>query len=153
MSLRLYSPWFENGQRIPRRFTVDGADESPALAWIDPPAGTRSFVIVCSDPDVDGREWTHWLVYNLPATARRVENALPRKKLLDDQSRQGFNDFGQIGYCGPCPPPGELHRYVFRLLAVRVQLEIFSSLQLDEVRRAIHGSVLSAALLMGKYSR
>ena len=123
--LKLASPDLAAGQFAPR-FIYDqsgcsGGNVSPALAWSDPPAGTKSFAVTVFDPDAPtGRGWWHWVVYDIPASLR----ALPQDagagagSNLPQGARQTANDFGRPGYSGPCPPPGSPHRYVFTLYAL-----------------------------------
>src|SRR5579883_876758 len=97
-TLTLSSPAFRDGEPIPRHFTGDGMDVSPPLAWGDPPPGTKSFALVCDDPDAPRGVWVHWLLYDLPRTTRRLPEGVPADPDLDDGSRQGANDFGYVGY-------------------------------------------------------
>jgi Raf kinase inhibitor-like YbhB/YbcL family protein len=147
------SPAFTERGLIPPRHTCDGADVSPALAWADPPAGTRSLAIVCDDPDAPMGAWVHWVLYNLPASARGLPEALPAGAVLPDGSRQGLNDFRKSGYGGPCPPPGRPHRYSFRLYALDTRLELAGAPTRRELEQAMRGHVLAEGRLVGMYGR
>ena len=114
MMLRLTSSAITEGRPIPARHTCDGRDVSPPLAWVEPAPGTQSFALISDDPDAPGKTWVHWVVYNLPASARSLPEGVPADAQLPDGARQGLTDFGRIGYGGPCPPSGT-HRYFFKM--------------------------------------
>ena len=153
MSLQLSSPAFPHGEAIPAKYTADGADVSPPLQWSDPPAETRSFVLICDDPDAPRGTWVHWLIWNIPADARRLPEGIPTKRELPDGARQGTNDFGRIGYGGPAPPPGKPHRYFFRLYALDTVLDVPAGARRPELEQAMQGHVLARGELMGTYGR
>jgi hypothetical protein len=153
MPLELKSPDFSSGEIIPRQFTCDGADMSPALEWNDPPAATKSFALVADDPDAPVGTWVHWVLFNLPATARSLAENAPKKEQMADGSLQGRNDFGKIGYGGPCPPPGKPHRYFFKLYAVDTKLNLKPGAPKKDVERAIQGHILAQGEWMGRYAR
>jgi Raf kinase inhibitor-like YbhB/YbcL family protein len=138
MAFALRSTAFEAGATIPKTHTCDGRDASPPLRWDQPPPGTRSFALVCEDPDAPAGTWVHWLIYGIPEKTRQLPGGLPGQGSLLDGSAQGKNDFGRLGYGGPCPPRGRAHRYFFRLCA------------LDE---PLGGHVLGQAELHGLYGR
>src|SRR5713101_631817 len=102
---------FTPAGRIPDQYTCVGADASPALSWSNAPAEAKSFVLVVDDPDAPSGSFTHWIVYNLPTTVGGLAASLPRSETLPQGARQGLNDFGRVGYNGPCPPPGRPHHY------------------------------------------
>jgi Raf kinase inhibitor-like YbhB/YbcL family protein len=103
---------------IEKKSTCDGAETSPELAWIAPPAGTQSFALVAFDKDSPlGYSFTHWVLYDLPAEKRELLEGLPKQEQLPDGSRQGPSDFDKPGYAGPCPPGKSAHHYVFTLRA------------------------------------
>jgi Raf kinase inhibitor-like YbhB/YbcL family protein len=143
----LTSSAFSPGGEIPSRYTCDGDDVSPPLAWSDPPAGTQSLALVVDDPDAPGRTFTHWLGWGLsPDTSGLEEGQAP--------AVEGRNDFGTTGYGGPCPPPGHgPHRYVFRLHAVDAELELPTGAPRDELERLIGEHALAVAELIGTYER
>jgi Raf kinase inhibitor-like YbhB/YbcL family protein len=135
---------------IPAKHTCDGSDASPPLSWDDVPGGTRSFALVCDDPDAGG--WVHWVLYDLPAELRGVPEAVSADRAPAIGGRQGTNDFGRIGYGGPCPPGGT-HRYVFRLLALDRQLGLSAGSTRKQLEQAVKGHVLAEARLTGRYRR
>ena len=110
MAFRLHSSAFENGTNIPRLYTCDGRDQSPPLRWDPPPPSTGSFALICDDPDAPGGTWTHWVIYGLPGELRQLPQGVPSQANLVDGTAQGRNDFGRLGYGGPCPPRGRPHR-------------------------------------------
>lgn len=152
-SLELASGDFRHGERIPERFTCDGEDLSPALAWQGVPVETRSFALVCDDPDAPRGTWVHWLLYNLPAEAAELGSGVPRLPELPSQARQGVNDSGEVGYVGPCPPAGKPHRYFFRLHALDTSLNLPPGVSRADLEQAMAGHVLAIGTLMGTYER
>ena len=153
MTLELKSPDFSSGASIPKQFSCDGADISPALAWNDPPAATQSFALIADDPDAPVGTWVHWVLFDLPANARSLPQNVPKQELLADGSRQGRNDFRKIGYSGPCPPPGKPHRYFFKLYALDAKLNLQPGATKKDVERAMRGHILAQGEWMGRYAR
>ena len=151
--MNLLSTTFANGQPIPRDCTCDGENRSPHLAWSEIPVDTRSFALVCDDPDAPRGTWVHWVLFNLPADAIELKPGVPRAPELPSGARHGLNDFGNIGYEGPCPPPGKPHRYFFRLYALDCALSLPPGVKRAELDQAVAGHVLAEAALMGTYGR
>jgi Raf kinase inhibitor-like YbhB/YbcL family protein len=151
--VQLNTPAFKPGSDIPDEFTCDGSNISPALSWSAPPEGTQSFALVVEDPDAPGRTWIHWVLYDLRPTERGLPEGVEPKGTLPSGARQGRNDFGKIGYGGPCPPPGPSHRYYFRLYALDTRLELSAGATRAQIERSIRGHVLARAELMGRYRR
>ncbi|PPQ27342.1 YbhB/YbcL family Raf kinase inhibitor-like protein [Rhodopila globiformis] len=150
--MRLTSQAFAPGAWIPVRHTCDGTNVSPPLAWADPPAATRSFVLVCSDPDAPGRTWYHWGIYDIPPEARGLsENWSPMRSFPP----QAINDFRRRGYGGPCPPRGApSHHYHFRLYALRVsQLGLGAGALCPDVEAAARMQAIDSCELIGLYGR
>jgi Raf kinase inhibitor-like YbhB/YbcL family protein len=137
---------------IPARFTCSGEDLSPALAWTDPPAGTRSFALITDDPDAPSGTFTHWVVYDLPPSARQLPEGVPRTA-DPEGGRQGRNDFDKIGYSGPCPPPGNPHRYSFRLYALDRKMGLRAGASKSDLERALKGHVLAQSEWIGRFGR
>ena len=150
--MQLTSPAFREGGAIPAVYTCEGKDVSPPLAWTEPPQDTRSFTLINDDPDAPGKTWVHWVVYNLPASARQLPEAFPPDAEHPDGTRQGMTDFGRVGYGGPCPPSGT-HRYVFTLSALDTTLSLNPGAMKREVEQAMQGHVLAHARLIGTYRR
>ena len=153
MNFQLTSTVFEEGADIPRKYTVDGTDTSPPLAWINPPRQTQRFVLICDDPDAPMGAWVHWILYNIPADADMLPEAVPPKRELPNGARQGLNDFKKLGYNGPAPPPGPAHRYVFKLYALDTALNLAAGATKAELLEAIQGHILAEAQLTGMYGR
>ncbi|MEW6218440.1 MAG: YbhB/YbcL family Raf kinase inhibitor-like protein [Thermodesulfobacteriota bacterium] len=153
MKLSLTTTAFVANGEIPEKHTCDDADQSPALTWAGVPAAAKSLVLVVDDPDAPAGTWTHWLLFNLPATEVGLAEGVPAKKELPNRARQGLNDFRRIGYGGPCPPRGKSHRYFFRLYALDSLLDLAPGATRSEVLSAIKGRILAQAELMGTYQR
>jgi Raf kinase inhibitor-like YbhB/YbcL family protein len=154
MALRLSSSAFVHGERIPRRYTCEGEDISPPLAWSGAPAGTKSFVLLCDDPDAPRGTWHHWAAFNIPADRAALEEDFPTHATVGSV-RQAVTDFGRPGYGGPCPPRGHgTHHYHFRLLALSVaKLDLPLDATFAQVAAAAKPHVIGTAELMGTYSR
>ena len=152
MGFVLSSTAFEAGGTIPVDYTCDGRDVSPPLVWGTAPEGTVSLALVCDDPDAPAGTWVHWVVYNIPPSRKGLDEAIPAVERLADGTLQGRNDFGRLGYGGPCPPGGT-HRYFFRLYALDVRLDLPPGARRGELMRAMRGHVLAEAELMGRYGR
>ncbi len=153
MAFTIASTAFEEGVSIPVVHTCDGDDISPPLGWDGVPAGTASLALIMEDPDAPSGTFTHWIIYNLPPDSKGLEKIIPIQKSLDNGAIQGKNDFGKIGYGGPCPPPGEEHRYFFRIFALKKKLPPESIHNGTEFYEAMSGLMLNKAEYMGKYYR
>lgn len=151
--MQITSPAFREGEPIPPRYTGDGADVSPPLCWSGLPANTRCLALICEDPDAPKGTWVHWVVYDLPAGTTGLPEALPAGDTLPDGTRQGMTDFKRTGYGGPAPPPGQPHRYFFRLYALDVGLGLPVRATREALLRAMRGHILAEAALMGVYQR
>lgn len=149
--MKLRSSAFADGAAIPRRFTCDADNVSPALEWSAAPDGTRSFVLLCDDPDAPAGTWHHWAAYDIPPTVTKLaENAAHDAKL-----KQAVNDFRKVGYGGPCPPHGHgPHHYHFRLLALSADhLRVSANPSCRDIEREARKSMLAEARLVGWYER
>ncbi|MBI5778185.1 MAG: YbhB/YbcL family Raf kinase inhibitor-like protein [Planctomycetes bacterium] len=149
--IKLTSPAFRDGGAIPAKYTADGQDISPALAWVDVPTGTKTFVLVCDDPDAPGGTWVHWLMYNIPVTVSGLPDGVPVQEVLDNGAQQGKSDFKRPAYGGPAPPSGT-HRYFFKLYALdsALQLEPKTTTK-DVLVNAMAGHIIGKGQLMGTY--
>ena len=152
MTLALTSTSFQDG-RIPKQFTCDGADTSPQLGWAAPPPSTQSFALIVNDPDAPGGSFVHWVLYDMPAIKRELPVDVPKQDQLSNGSRQGRNDFGNVGYGGPCPPPGRPHRYVFQLYALDIKLGLPARATRKQVEDAAKGHVIARGELTAQYGR
>ncbi len=153
MSFNITTPAFENGANIPKVHTCDGDDVSPLLRWDGEPKDTASFALIMEDPDAPGGSFAHWIVYNLPPDCNELEKIIPMKRHLENKAIQGKNDFGKIGYNGPCPPKGEEHRYFFRIFALKKKLPPESINNGTMFYEAMNGLILEKAEYMGRYYR
>jgi hypothetical protein len=150
--LELTSAAFSSGGTIPTKYTCDGRDISPPLQWRDPPRGTVSLALIMGDPDAPVGTWVHWVIYNLPATASSLPQAVPTDPQLTDGTRQGRNSWNNNGDGGPCPPGGT-HRYFFKLYALNSQLNLKPGATKRKLLKAMKGHILSKTELMGRYNR
>lgn len=152
--MKLSSSAFRDGEDIPRRYACDGENLSPPLAWSDAPAGTRSFALLCDDPDAPRGTWRHWAVYDLPAHCAVLSEGAGNRG-GEPGLKQGVNDFGDEAYGGPCPPHGHgTHHYRFRLLALSTdRMNLPAGATCREVEHALNGHILAHATLVGHYRR
>ena len=152
-TLTLTSTRFEQGATIPKRYTCEGENISPALDWSDVPSGTKSLALVCEDPDAPSGMFIHWVMYDIPASERGLAENIAKSEVLPNGSRQGKNGAGKIGYTGPCPPPGKPHRYFFRLFALDAPVSFSQPPTRDELMAAIDAHILARGEVMGTYRR
>jgi Raf kinase inhibitor-like YbhB/YbcL family protein len=156
MTLTLTSPAFLPNGAIPSRYTCQGQDISPALEWSMAPAGTKSFALIVDDPDAPDpaapkQVYVHWVLYNIPATTKGLAEGVNAAG-LPPGTRQGKNDWGRVGYGGPCPPIGR-HRYFHKLYALDVVLPDLGDVTKAALERAMAGHVVGQAELVGTYQK
>jgi Raf kinase inhibitor-like YbhB/YbcL family protein len=156
MPLVLSSSAFAAGGEIPRRNTCQGEDLSVPLEWDDAPSGTRSFALIVDDPDAPDPAkprvvWTHWVLYNIPAEAKILKEAVKPHE-LPPGTLEGRNDWKRTGYGGPCPPVGR-HRYFHKLYALDTVLADLGEPSKGELEQAMKGHVLAQAELIGTYEK
>jgi Raf kinase inhibitor-like YbhB/YbcL family protein len=154
MPFSLASPSFVQMGPIPMLHSCDGEDLAPALEWTTVPAGTKSFVLIVDDPDAPDpaapkRTYVHWVLYDIPASARKLPEGATKAE-LPEGTREGLNDWKRAGYGGPCPPIGR-HRYFFKLSALDTTLGDLGAATKADVERAMQGHVLETAELVGTY--
>jgi Raf kinase inhibitor-like YbhB/YbcL family protein len=152
--MRFTSSAFSEGSPIPPRFTCDGEDLSPPFDWNGAPAGTRSFVLLCDDPEAPAGSWHHWAAYDIPADQTGLAEGAAQNG--DGKGfEQATNDFQRLGYGGPCPPRRHgPHHYHFRLLALSVgRLALGNKPSCREVERAARKHTIAEATLVGLYQR
>ena len=151
MTFTMTSTAFGAGQVIPKKYSCDGPDVSPQLAWKEAPAGTKSYALIADDPDAPVGTWVHWVLFNVPGDTHELAEGVEKKNQLANGALQGKNDFGNVGYGGPCPPGGSTHRYFFKLYALDGKLDLKAGTSKADVERAMKGHVLGQAELMGKF--
>lgn len=144
--MTLASPAFTEGETIPKPFTRDGADKSPALQIKDVPEKGKSLALIMDDPDAPSGTFTHWVLFNISPTTKEIHEDAPPV-----MATQGRNDWDEIGYGGPKPPSGE-HRYFFKLFALDRVLSLSRGAKKSEVEKAMEGHILEEAELMGRYA-
>ena len=152
-TIELKTSAFAQGETIPKQYTGDGKNGSPPLSWSAAPDETKSWAIICDDPDAPAGTWVHWVIFNLPADTRELPEHVPTDEQLTGGAIQGKNDFGDIGYDGPAPPKGKPHRYFFKLYALDAPLTLKPGATKAELLKAMDGHVLGHGELMGKYQR
>jgi Raf kinase inhibitor-like YbhB/YbcL family protein len=154
MSLKLTSDAFANGQSIPAKYSCIGRNISPALKWNEPPAETQSFALIMEDPDAPAGTWVHWVLFNIPADRRSLQEELPitGKNIDPNAIYVGKNSSGNIGYDGPCPPRGT-HRYYFKLYALDQTINFLPGATRDQILKGMDGHILAEAELMGTFSK
>jgi len=148
----LASASFAAGESIPARYSLYGENISPDLTWDRVPEGTRSFALVCRDPDAPGGTFYHWVVFNMPEDERGLPEGMGREARLPLGGMQGRNGFRRIGYDGP-KPPGGTHRYYFDLYALDARPALDQSATAERLLAAVKGHVLAQASLMGTYTK
>jgi Raf kinase inhibitor-like YbhB/YbcL family protein len=149
--IQLTSAAFAFGDKIPVRFTCEGDDVSPPLQWRGAPLEARSFALIMDDPDAPRGTWVHWLLYNIPAAAVELTQAVPTLPETPSGARHGRNTAGDMAYAGPCPPPGKPHRYFFRLYALDTLLSLTPGASRAELEEAMNQHILGQGELMGTY--
>jgi len=156
-AITVQSPSFANGQPIPKKFTGEGEDVSPALSWSGLPAGTREIALICDDPDAPTPEpWVHWVIYKIPAARTGLPDSVPPTEKLSSPpgAMQGNNTWPAIGYKGPMPPKGHgVHHYHFKVYALDAGLDVKPGLNKKELLKAMHGHILAEGELIGTYQR
>jgi len=156
MAFSISSSAFGPNGKIPSKYTCEGNDVSVPLSWSGAPAGTKSFALIEDDPDApDPRApkttWVHWVLYNIPATANGLPEAV-QKSALPAGTRDGMNDWKRTGYGGPCPPIGQ-HRYFHKLYALDTVLPDLGTPTKAQLEKAMQGHVLAQAELIGTYEK
>jgi Raf kinase inhibitor-like YbhB/YbcL family protein len=150
--LKLSSASFEADGDVPVKYSCDGANVSPALAWTEAPAATQSFALIMDDPDVPAKTVVHWLIYDIPGGTRSLPEGVPTKKKLADGSEQGQNIRKKTGYTGPCPEKGgPAHHYFFKLYALDAKTGLKPNAKKEELEAAMKGHILAQAQVIGRF--
>jgi Raf kinase inhibitor-like YbhB/YbcL family protein len=151
--LTLASPAFAPDTAIAADNACTGDDRSPPLSWSNAPQATKSFALIVEDPDAPGGTFIHWVAYNIPAQTTSLPAGVPQTAEIAGGGKNGINGFDHIGYNGPCPPPGKMHHYHFRLFAVDSMLTPGDKPDAARVRSAMNGHVAATAELVGTFER
>jgi Raf kinase inhibitor-like YbhB/YbcL family protein len=154
--LTLSSSSFRNNQPMPAKFSCEGEDSSPSLKWEGAPSGTKSFALICDDPDAPGGTWIHWVAYAIPANITEFPENVAKTDTVAGLAgmKQGVNDFGKVGYGGPCPPRGHgVHHYHFRLYALDTELKLVPRIKRQQLDAAMKGHILAQTEWVGTYQR
>jgi Raf kinase inhibitor-like YbhB/YbcL family protein len=154
-TINISSNIFESGGSIPTEHSCDGTNISPAIRWENIPAGTVSFALIMEDADYDN--YTHWVLFNIPADRTELPTDVPDGEQLDGIGFHAQNAFSSPGYNGPCPDPKDTHTYTFTLYALNTMLPLtpdpFSPVSKGMVRDAMKGHILGEGVLSGIYTR
>ncbi|MEW5870118.1 MAG: YbhB/YbcL family Raf kinase inhibitor-like protein [Chloroflexota bacterium] len=153
MTLQITSSAFSEGGNIPQKYTCDGEDASPPLAWSGVPAGTQSLALIADDPDAPVGTWVHWVLYNIPPDLPGLPEGIAKTASVEGTGQQGNNGFRKAGYGGPCPPKGKPHRYFFKLYALDTVLGLEAGASKADLEKAMQGHILAQGQLMGLYGR
>jgi Raf kinase inhibitor-like YbhB/YbcL family protein len=153
MALELTSSAFKPNDAIPKEYTCDGSDVSVPLRWKNAPDGTTGFALIVDDPDAPRGTWVHWVLYDLPASVTDLAAGVGHQESLSNGAKQGKNDFGKVGYGGPCPPSGPAHHYHFKLYALDRVTVLKPKATKQQLLDAMKGHVLAEAQLIGTYKR
>lgn len=148
--MQIKSPAFAEGATIPERYSCSGAEQSPPLTWSGIPANAKTLALIIVDPDAPSGAFEHWVVYNIPPTSSGLKEGKP-KRLFPGGGEEGMNGAGKMGYFGPCPPPGKVHHYHFRLFALDKNLTLGLQPDAKSVRDAMNGHIIMTAETVGTY--
>lgn len=146
-TLKISSTAFKHNKMIPEKYTCDGADKSPPLAFEGVPENAKSLALIVDDPDAPRGTWVHWVVWNIdPGTKGIAEGSVPEEAL------QGMNDYRRLDYGGPCPPSGT-HRYFFKLYALDTPLHMGKGAAKTDLEKSMKGHILAQAEIIGLYRK
>lgn len=148
-TIKVTSTAFNEGEMIPKKYTCDDRDLSPQVGWASIPSGAKSIALICDDPDAPVGTWVHWIVFNIPPTAKELPEGI---RALPAGARQGMNDFRKLNYGGPCPPGGT-HRYFFKVYALDTVLNLKEGASKSELIKSMEGHILDHGQLIGRYKR
>jgi Raf kinase inhibitor-like YbhB/YbcL family protein len=153
LGIKMQSKAFRDGSAIPDRYTCSANDLSPPLSWSGLPEATRSLAIVVYDTDAPSGNFVHWIAYDLPANQLGLPASVPKRTTLLGGGSQGLNDFGQVGYNGPCPPPGPAHHYHFNVFALSSMLNLEPRTTSERMEQAMQGKILATGDLVAIFGR
>ena len=153
VSIKISSPAFAEDGTIPKKFTCDAENLSPALSWSGIPQGAKSLVLIVDDPDAPVGIFVHWVLYGMTGNLTGLPEGVSKSDTVSGIGIQGINDFRKTGYDGPCPPKGSTHRYYFKLYALDVALELKTGAKKAGLEQAMEEHILAQGQLMGRYGR
>jgi Raf kinase inhibitor-like YbhB/YbcL family protein len=152
--MKLWSDAIDERGYFDSRYTCDLDNSSPELRWDEIPDGTAGFVVFMEDQDGQNGIFSHWVVYNIPASLKHLPAGIPPQDTLPNGIRQGLNGFGKLGYAGPCPPPTHgAHRYAVRIYSLRAIPELPSRATREVILEAIAPLIISTAEVQARYQR
>ena len=151
-TMEIKSSSFKHEDMIPAKYTCDGRITSPPLAWSGAPKETKSFALICDDPDAPAGTWVHWVIFDIPTNVNSLPERVPDRKKSRVWEKAAKTLHSILGYDGPCPPSGT-HRYYFKLYALDAMLNLNAGLSKEELLKAMKGHILAEAQLMGRYKR
>ena len=151
--LTVTSTAFKENDTIPKKYTCDAADISPDLQWSNIPSGAKSLALIADDPDAPAGTWVHWVLFNIPSNRTGLPEGVAKTPTIEGIGVQGKNDFGKVGYNGPCPPKGKPHRYFFKVYGLDILINLKSGATKADVEKAMRGHILAQGQLIGKYGR
>lgn len=153
--LEITSSVFQDGDKIPEKYTCDGKDISPPLKISNVPSEAETLAIVVDDPDAPGGVFDHWVIWNIPIEKNEIPEAVPTERTVDslNGAKQGQNGFGEIGYRGPCPPGGSDHDYRFKAYAIEDDVDLDSGVLKEDLEREIEGRIIEKDSIVGVYGR
>lgn len=149
--MTLSSAAFADGQAIPDKYTCHGQDISPPLQWSSVPSQAKSIALTVEDPDAPSGTFTHWVIFDVPATTAGFPENVSKTAALPNGVQQGNNSFGNIGYNGPCPPGGKAHHYIFKVYALDTILTLDPGAGSQELLNAMNSHILAHGELAGTY--
>ena len=151
--IQVSSSAFDEGEMMVPRYSCDGQNVSPPLSWMGVPKEAESLALIVNDPDASRGSWAHWVVYNMEPGLTELPEGVDTFSGESRIGMEGKNDFGDIGYGGPCPPRGTPHRYQFKVYALDTSLDLPQGATKSQIERAMEGHILAQGQLMARYQR
>ena len=153
-TMTISSPAFQDGAKIPVKYTCKGQSISPTLQWANAPQGAKSYALILEDPDTSSGTLTHWIIFNISPDSNNLPEGVPTQTGNQTTFSQGNNSFGKTGYDGPCPPSGQSHRYIFSLYALDAVLsQLKEGASKSDVLEAMQSHILASGRLIGIFGQ
>jgi Raf kinase inhibitor-like YbhB/YbcL family protein len=152
-NMSIVSSTFSEGQPIPAKYTCKGLNSSPPLAWFNLPASAKYLALICEDPDAPSGVFVHWVLYNIPTALTELPEGVPQTQQVPGMGTHGVNDFQHAAYDGPCPPPGNPHRYIFTLFALDLDSPLPQGWRSNQLQSRIKSHTLASAQITGTFQR